>query len=1018
MALYRHGRYVFIIFYGNEGRNFVNNKYFNKTPLALGVALAFTSTIASAQGVDSNESSKASGVVEEVVVKGIRQSLEASADVKRFDGGVVDAITAEDIGAFPDTNLAESLQRVTGVSIDRARGEGQYVTVRGFGPAFNLVTLNGRQMPTTGGADGNSRSFDFGNLAVEGVARVEVYKSGKADVPTGGIGSSINIVTTRPLEAPGFKATAAISGMNDTSTKTGSDLTPEVSFLVSNTFLDDTVGVAVTAVRQERNNGAATASVGGWRTFAGDVDNSWSGARPSEWGGIPYDQTTQVDRPLTPEERYSVPQSVGYEFAEWDRVRTNSQLTLQYAPSDKVTATVDYTYSEVELQRTFSNYSAWYNFGDVRSAWDGEQNASPLYYTEFNGGGGDFSMGAGEDATVQENKSLGFNLTWDATDQLSLEFDHHSSTAEARPDSPFGSSALLSIAAFSRNSTTTYFDRGELPVLSLDLSDPLSPDDMIVTGSVFANNYQRMEIDQSKFSGTFEFDADAFVKSVDFGIEMTEVNNRTAAAVVQRDAWGGVTQRGAIADLMTPADAAGRFSDVSGGNDPDLTTSYYTFDMSDVIARTEQLIASGDATLFQVADMGYCGTGLCPSNDYSVDRRTTEEQTAAYAQLNMGFEWGYRPVDIRLGVRYEETDVASEALAPLYSGVNWVGGNEFSAVRGETSFTQLSGSYDNLLPNLDIRVGVTEDVVARASFSKTMSRPNYLDIQGGQTIDQLLRIDGGTGQRGNPNLKPLESDNIDLSVEWYYDDASYFSAGYFHKNVTNFIGVAQFNETLFDLPHPGQGAYADEARAELGQTATSGDIYGWILANKAGSPGVDVANGLISGQPGDGLANFRVSAPVNQGEDTVDGFEINLQHTFADTGYGFIANATFVDADSSYDNFLVASQFVVTGISDSANLVGFYENDWMSIRIAYNWRDAFLAGTGQNNVGGIAPTYVAAYDQIDIGAQFTIAENLNLFIDAINVTDETTYVYGRSESQPLFVSQAGARYNVGVRYTF
>lgn len=994
----------------------MENKYFNKTPLALGVALAISSSMVTAQTTEESASA-ASGVVEEVVVKGIRQSLEASADVKRFDGGVVDAITAEDIGAFPDTNLAEALQRVTGVSIDRARGEGQYVTVRGFGPAFNLVTLNGRQMPTTGGADGNSRSFDFGNLAVEGVSRVEVYKSGKADVPTGGIGSSINIVTTKPLEAPGFKATAAISGMNDTSSKSGSDITPEVSFLVSNTFLDDTVGVAVTAVRQERNNGAATASVGGWRSFTGDTDNWWTGERPSEWGGIPYDQTTQQNRPMTADERYSVPQNTGYEFAEWDRVRTNSQLTLQYAPSESVTATLDYTYSEVELERTFSNYSAWYNFGGQETIWDGEVNASPLKYAE-SAPGSDYAMGAGEDATAQENKSLGFNLAWDVNEQLSLVLDHHSSTAESRPDSEFGSSALLSIAAFTRDKTTTYFDRGQLPVLSLDLSNPLSPDDMIVTGSVFANNYQRMEIDQTKVAGTFEFDAETFVKSVDFGVEMTEVNNRTASAVVQRDAWGGVTQAGAIADLMTETSAAGRFSDVSGGNDPELLTTYYTYDMSDLIDRTEQLIASGEADLFMTADMGVCGTGLCPSNDYSVDRRTTEDQTAVYAQLNMAFDWGIRPVDVRLGVRYEETDVSSEALAPLYSGVNWVGGNEFSAVRGQTSFTKLDGSYDNLLPNLDIRVGLNEDMVARASFSKTMSRPNYLAIQGGQTIDQLLRIDGGTGSRGNPDLKPLESENIDLSFEWYYDDASYFSAGYFHKNVTNFIGVAEVNEPLFNLAHPGQGAYADEARAVLGQAATSGDIYGWILDNKAGSPGVDTVNGIISGQPGDDLANFRVTTSVNQGKDTVDGFEINLQHTFGDTGYGFIVNSTFVDSDTSYDNMLLAQQFVVSGISDSANLIGFYENDWMSIRVAYNWRDSFLAGTGQANVGAIPPTYVDAYDQIDIGAQFTLTENLNLFVDAINVTDETSYVYGRTKAQPLFVTQAGARYNVGLRYTF
>ena len=317
-------------------------KSFKKAPLAAGVALALASQLSFSQDVSNEVDSGASdSAMEEVIVTGIRQSLQKSADIKRDNAGVVDAITAEDIGAFPDTNLAEALQRVTGVAIDRTRGEGQYVTVRGFGPAFNLVTLNGRQMPTTGG---DSRSFDFSNLAVEGVSRVEVYKSGKADVPTGGIGSTINIVTTRPLDAPGFNATVAASAMHDTSTETGDDFTPEVSLLISNTFLDDTVGISLSAVRQERNNGAATASVAGWRSFAGDVDNCWCSARPSEWGGIPYDLATQQNRPTGADEQYSVPQNTGYEFAEWDRVRTNGQLTMQWAPTERLTATVDYTY--------------------------------------------------------------------------------------------------------------------------------------------------------------------------------------------------------------------------------------------------------------------------------------------------------------------------------------------------------------------------------------------------------------------------------------------------------------------------------------------------------------------------------------------------------------------------------------------------------------------------------------------------------------------------------------------------
>src|SRR5688572_11160243 len=144
-----------------------------------------------------------------IVVTGIRASLRSSMNVKRNAQGVVDAISAEDIGKFPDTNLAESLQRITGVSIDRQSGEGSKVTVRGFGPDFNLVLLNGRQMPASGLGScceaPASRSFDFANLASEGIAAVEVYKSGRAGLPTGGIGSVINIITPRPLNRPGFQ---------------------------------------------------------------------------------------------------------------------------------------------------------------------------------------------------------------------------------------------------------------------------------------------------------------------------------------------------------------------------------------------------------------------------------------------------------------------------------------------------------------------------------------------------------------------------------------------------------------------------------------------------------------------------------------------------------------------------------------------------------------------------------------------------------------------------------------------
>ncbi len=166
---------------------------------------------------------------DEIVVTGIRQSLKQSMDLKRSAKGVVDAITAEDIGKFPDTNLAESLQRIPGVAIDRNNGEGATVTVRGWGADFNLVTFNGRYVPTSSSGDLGSRSFDFGNLASEGIAAVELYKTSKVNVASGGAGATINIKTTKPLEAPGKIATVGIKGVYDTGQIEDADITPEIS---------------------------------------------------------------------------------------------------------------------------------------------------------------------------------------------------------------------------------------------------------------------------------------------------------------------------------------------------------------------------------------------------------------------------------------------------------------------------------------------------------------------------------------------------------------------------------------------------------------------------------------------------------------------------------------------------------------------------------------------------------------------------------------------------------------------
>ncbi|HEX7762702.1 MAG TPA: TonB-dependent receptor plug domain-containing protein, partial [Cellvibrio sp.] len=278
--------------------------------------------------------------LEEVVVTGIKGSLQRAMDIKREAVGVVDAISAEDIGKMPDSNLAESLQRIPGVSIDRVNGEGSKVTVRGLGSGYNLVTLNSRQMPAS--SFGTSRSFEFSNLASEGISGVEVFKSGRADVQSGGMGALINILTPRPLSSPGLKAVVSAKAVSDQSSVIEEGITPEISGLFSNTFADDKIGVSLTASYQDRNSGNRQSQVSGWFTHAAD--------KPiGEWDDLPSSYT---DVPVN--RSRSLPSEIMYRVNEVNRKRTNAQLTIQYQPVERLTVTADYLY--VNQEREENNF--------------------------------------------------------------------------------------------------------------------------------------------------------------------------------------------------------------------------------------------------------------------------------------------------------------------------------------------------------------------------------------------------------------------------------------------------------------------------------------------------------------------------------------------------------------------------------------------------------------------------------------------------------------------------------------
>jgi TonB-dependent receptor len=354
-----------------------------------------------------------------------------------------------------------------------------------------------------------------------------------------------------------------------------------------------------------------------------------------------------------------------------------------------------------------------------------------------------------------------------------------------------------------------------------------------------------------------------------------------------------------------------------------------------------------------------------------------------------------------------------------------VANNEFSVQFGEPVFQTLKGDYDYVLPNLDFDIDVRDNLKLRASYGYSIGRPQWDQIQGGLTLDQLARINAGTGDQGNPALKPLESKNLDLSFEWYYADSSYLSIGFFRKDIDNYIGTTVESQSPYDMPHPGQGAYFQEAVANGCPTSDLTCIRNFIFDNHEGDPGVvrgpndsnGNRTGTIAGLPGDPIATFDITVPANQRSETLDGWELNLQHIFGASGFGVAANYTIVDSGLTYDNHNRGEQFALEGLSDSANLVAFYENYGWGIRAAYNWRDEFLSGrfdgTGLPN-----PNYTEEYGQLDLNISYTWGENLVLQAEAINLTDEIQRIHGRTQNQVLFVTQTGPRYMIGARYKF
>lgn len=978
------------------------------------------------QEVDEEERNEELDVI---TVVGYRGSIARAMDRKRNDIGITDAITAEEMGKFPDQNLAESLQRIPGVSIDRVNNEGSRITVRGLGPEFNLVVLNGRTMPTAG-----SRSFDFFDLATSGISAVEVYKTPKAEMPTGGIGATVNILTPRPLDTPGFRGIITGKAVHETSSEDASvgnidEWTPEIEGLISNTFFDDRVGILISGAYQRRDNREENASVDNWQPngqLNGGIVNSNNQREDGVWWH---------------------PQNVGYGWSDIRRDRKNLHAALQFAPTDRFTATLDYTFSRVDFEKDSNSVGIWFECPNIEATIN--ENGT---VTQVSQACGDFSTNIARDDTIKENDQIGLNLDWQATDSLRFELDAHTSSSEFRGDDIGGEPASSMNLIIGNTScdwcgfvdgagpfTATIaeqiatFSSSGIPVFDVDFRSTGpegGPQELLLRqdiGSLFGQAFNVRndnDIDQLQLGGTWSNLEQGALASIDFGYDRTEqvFNQKNAFSGLLPAGFWNTSAQYWPDDVWQEGSFGGLLNDFNNGGDFPFE-QFFTAPIGFLIDQWETIGASNfpccfwPDTNFWTADFqdpsgnrGRFWPGPLGNNGIS---RVEENIDSFYVNATFDDTFNGMPFNASVGLRYESTDIKSTGQEIPAEAIVWVGGDEFAFdFADEPTLRTETSSNDFWLPSVAFNLEVQPDLISRFAYSRSISRPPIGALGPNRSFSASATIGNRNVTTGNPDLLPFESDNFDLSLEWYYQPGSYAAAGFFYKQVDNFLVSTTEERTFEGIGAPEQSAIAQEARQQLideGINPTNQEIFRRINELLGRDPTTP-----IRGTADDPLAVFRVTTIDNLEVGELWGWEFTVQHLFGDTGFGIQANATLVDGDVQADRNVINQEFALPGMSNTANVIVFYENEKLQARVAWNYREEFLSGFDQFN----SPVFTQAFAPIDINLTYFVTDRLSIFAEGLNVNNETQRVYTRFREQLLRANQFGARYNFGARFRF
>ena len=687
------------------------------------------------------------GGKDEIVVTGLRESLRRAVDIKRSADNIVDSIVADDIGKLPDQNIAEAIQRIPGVTISRDNGEGQFITVRGLGPAFSTALYNGRILAT----ENQGREFSFDILPAELINRVDVSKTPTAAQIEGGIASTVDMYTARPFDFGKTKIVVSAQGNYD---KLRGKISPQASGLFSTVLADGDFGILGAVSYIDRKIEGKRIFTDGWEANQ-SLDLNKDG-RP-EFTGV------------------SLPTYVEYGVNSTKRKRISGLATVQWKPSGTTVLTLDGLYSKLDVNDDNKVFFVYGGPGEITAATVDANNT----ITSYTG------IASGPTITNQvrprlaETYEAGFNVEWKPTAQLSSFLDlSYSKATDSTGGNQAWFEANLATPGYSPAGVQFNLSKGGLPTYAglgniLDTSNAragyLTFEGVSISDRIYQVNSQ---LKYAADAGIFR----VLAVGVNYSDRKKERSSFKTPSELQ-SVFGGVRYPQSI--FGKPADADS-FFDV--GMFPGGFPAYSVADLQGFLLSEATINATADPAATRAAlaaNGGGLGVVLVPNNSGSARERTI----GTFVQGSFGGNFGSRAWSGNIGVRYTKTDVTSRGFGQEILGITAPPGLDPIVNLSPAQSIIAKGSYSEVLPSANFKLDVIRNVVFQAAVAKTLTRATLSDLLLIRNINPRPRERAITD--GNPGLQPIIGWNYDAALTWYIDRSSFLSVAAFKKDLKN-----------------------------------------------------------------------------------------------------------------------------------------------------------------------------------------------------------------------------------------